>query len=142
MPPPSPPSSLPPPVSPDSEADFAALQEVTGWWLGTRSAEHDRQLRQSMAHLRGLSPAATPENIRRFGELWRASGKTKPFPGQVVTNWEDIFNPPRRGDPLGGEPHERFSAGTARSPFLTPRQRAAQQRREQRGELFESMRRD
>lgn len=137
---PAPPASLPPPL--EGEADFIALQEVTGWRWGTRSAEHNRQLVQSMLHLRSLIPVATPENIRRFGQLWRASGKTKPYPGQVVSHWEDVFLPPRRDDSREEEPDERLRESSARSAFLTPRQHAAQKRRQQRGELFESLRRN
>lgn len=139
---PSPPSSLPPPDSPPDGADFVALQEVTGWRWGTRGREHNQQLVESMKHLRTLSPAPTPENLRHFGEWWRASGKTRPYPGQVVSHWEDLFNPPEQNNRIGGEPYERLRESTARSAFLTPRQHAAQKRREQRGELFESLRRD
>ncbi len=117
-------SAQPPPPSPSTERlssdepDYAALQQVTGWYHGTRSRQHQAELVNSLYALRKQinSPPATPENITRFGELWRQTGKTKPAPGQVVTGWEDIFNPPQKN------PNERLQNGRP-AHHLTPGQR-------------------
>ena len=85
---------------------------------------NDEKLRQTLLALRQKpssphSPPATPENIRRFGQLWRALGKTRPYPSQVFQFWDDTLCPPNA--------HERevpVQRGEAVSASVAPRNSA------------------
>ncbi|HEX9995903.1 MAG TPA: hypothetical protein VGB45_02070 [Abditibacterium sp.] len=117
-------SILPPEVR--ASAEFKTLQEVSGWWWGVKRPQHDQELARSALALRNKSsPPATPENIALFGELWAASGKTKPAPGQVVSEWENVMSPPQRNKSNPGGIHA--SHQPSRHPERNP---SAAQRRD------------
>ena len=92
-------SAISPHAISHSDLDMAALCEVTGILFGVSGKMNDEKLRQTILALRQKptsphSPPATPENIRRFGQAWRASGKTRPYPSQVFQFWDNTLCPP------------------------------------------------
>lgn len=79
---------------------FMALQEVTGWLWGTKLPRHDQELLRSAVALRGMAsgPPATAESVREFGRRWREEmHRTSPAPGQVISSWVDVLDPPSQG---------------------------------------------
>ena len=117
-------SAISPHAISHSDLDMAALCEVTGILFGVSGKMNDEKLRQTLLALRQKpssphSPPATPENIRRFGQLWRALGKTRPYPSQVFQFWDDTLCPPNA--------HERevpVQRGEAVSASVAPRNSA------------------